>query len=99
MSHRIELLMPYGEMPAAQRANDLVAAGRLKSLAGATVGVVWNSWHCMETIADELRGLLVDRFGAKSVELVQTPTTLPMPDEQVIAAGRRWDAAIVGLGT
>lgn len=98
MTGRIEVLMPYGEA-AAITGRAPVLAPRLASLAGATVGVVWNGWHCMRTIKDELRERLVHDWGAKDVVAVQTGTTLPMTPEQLAAAQRGWDAAIVGLGT
>jgi hypothetical protein len=98
MSQRIEVLMPYGESTAARGAQPKLSA-RLKSLGGATVGVVWNGWHCMEVMKDELRRILVEEFEAREVVALQTGTTHPMSDAQLANARDKWDAAIVGLGT
>ena len=98
MPDRIEVLMPFGESTASKGAQ-LQQAARLQSLSGATVGVVWNGWHCMEVMKDELEHILVREFGAKEVLAVQTGTTLPMSPTQLAAARDGWDAAIVGLGT
>ena len=98
MPDRIEVLMPFGESTAPQGAQPKLAA-RLKSLGGATVGVVWNGWHCMEVMKDEFRRVLVEEFGAKEVVALQTGTTHPMSAAQLAGASDKWDAAIVGLGT
>jgi len=98
MTTRIEVLMPFGEVAVESGSTPCLAARR-GSLAGATVGVVWNGWHCMRTIKDELRELLVRDWGAKAVVALQTGTTMPMSPQQLDAAQRGWDAAIVGLGT
>lgn len=98
MPNRIEVLMPYGESTESQDAKPMLAA-RLKSLAGATVGVVWNGWHCMEVMKDEFRRILVREFDAKEVVALQTGTTLPMSAAQLANAREKWDAAIIGLGT
>lgn len=98
MPARIEVLMPFGESTAAKGAQPRLAA-RLSSLAGSTLGVVWNGWHCMEVMKDELRRVLVEDFGAKEVVALQTGTTHPMSDAQLAHARDKWDAAIVGLGT
>ena len=98
MPDRIEVLMPFGESTVLQGAQPKLTA-RLKSLAGATVGVVWNGWHCIEVMKDELRRILVEEFGAKEVVALQTGTTHPMSAAQLADAREKWDAAIVGLGT
>lgn len=98
MPHQVEVLMPYGE-PTALRDARPALAPRLPSLAGATIGVVWNGWHCMEVMKDQFRDILVREFGAKEVVGVQTGTTLPMSAAQLATARDTWDAAIVGLGT
>ena len=104
MNKQIEVLMPYGESTESTEltgapATPAARANRLKTLAGATIGVTWNGWHCMATIKDELRRILVDEFGAKEVIAVQTGTTMPMTPGQVADAKQHWHAAIVGLGT
>jgi hypothetical protein len=95
---KIEVLLPHGEATSAGGAVRRLAP-RLGSLAGATVGVVWNGWHCMNVIQARLREALVSDFGAKAVLAVQTGTTIPMTPAQLADATARWDAAIVGLGT
>ena len=91
--------MPFGESASTSDAARPKLAARLESLAGATVGVVWNGWHCMEVMKDEFQRILVKEFGAKEVIALQTGTTLPMTASQLSDARERWDAAIVGLGT
>ena len=95
---RVELLVPIGEAAAEKSAKPGLAA-RLQSLAGATVGVVWNGWHCMDVMTRELQRLLCAEFGAKEVIALQTGTTFPMPESELAHAQQHWDAAIVGLGT
>lgn len=99
MPANIELLMPFGEPSAASRGPAPKLAKRLDTLAGATIGVVWNGWHCMEVMKDEFRQFLVREFGAKEVIALQTGTTLPMTAAELASAREQWDAAIVGLGT
>jgi hypothetical protein len=53
----------------------------------------------MRTIKNELCELLVRDWGAKAVVALQTGTTMPMTPQQLDAAQRDWDAAIIGLGT
>ena len=96
MPNNIELLMPYGE-PSAKAEPAPTLAPRLKSLAGMTIGVLWNGWHCMEVMQDQLAELLVRDFGAREVIGVQTGTTMPMSPAQLADARKRWDGAIVGL--
>jgi hypothetical protein len=99
MPSKIELLMPFGEPSAAARGAAPKLSARLDTLAGATIGVVWNGWHCMEVMKDEFRQILVKEFGAKEVIALQTGTTLPMTAAELAGAREKWDAAIVGLGT
>lgn len=99
MPSKIELLMPFGEPNAASQGAAPKLAARLDTLAGATIGVVWNGWHCMEVMKDEFRQILVKEFGAKEVIALQTGTTLPMTAPELANAREKWDAAIVGLGT
>jgi hypothetical protein len=98
MTTNIEVLMPFGEAAAEPGSTSCLAARR-GTLSGATVGVVWNGWHCMRTIKNELCELLVRDWGAKAVVALQTGTTMPMTPQQLDAAQRDWDAAIIGLGT
>ncbi len=98
MSNRIELFLPIGESTAAPGARPALAP-RLRSLAGATIGIVWNGWHCMDILTRELQRILVAEFGAKTVVALQTGTTYPMRESELVHARDHWDAAIVGLGT
>ena len=98
MINRIEVLMPYGESNAPP-SSSMQRAQRLQSFAGATIGVAWNGWHCMETMKNEFQRILVEEFGAKAVIACQTGTTMPMSAAQLADARDHWDAAIVGLGT
>ena len=94
---KMEVLMPYGESLAGKPEAKLTP--RPQSLAGAVVGIVWNGWHCMEVMTNELRRILVEEFGARSVEAIQTGTTLPMSPAQLAHAREHWGGAIVGLAT
>lgn len=90
----VELLMPYAEAVASE---DGVLAARLGSLEGATVGIVNNSWRCMDVIADELRRSLGRRgvagFDERRISAAQV---LPEADVAQLAAG--CDAVVVGIG-
>jgi hypothetical protein len=98
MPRQIEVMMPYGEPTGSSQARPALVP-RPGSLAGLTVGVVWNGWHCMEVIKDRLRDVLARDYGAKEVVGLQTGTTLPMSADQLAVARDTWDVAIVGLGT
>ncbi|MFN0304538.1 MAG: hypothetical protein ACKVQU_29745 [Burkholderiales bacterium] len=98
MSDRIELLLPIGESTAAPGARPQLAP-RLRSLAGATIGIVGNGWHCMDVLTRELQRILVAEHGVKEVVALATGTTYPMRESELLHARDHWDAAIVGLGT
>lgn len=91
----VEILMPYAEPSASQGG---LVAPRLSSLDGRTIGLVNNSWRCMNVVADELTRRLKSDHGV--VEIVErrisAAQTLPPPMVEEIAGA--CDAVIVGIG-
>lgn len=89
------VLMPYGEEPATiQKA----LAPRLDTLRGKTIGIVNNTWNCMNVATDELRQLLVSKFGVAEVIEKQTPATVPLRAADMDDLAKRADAVICGIG-
>ncbi len=89
------VLMPYGEEPATSQK---ALAPRLDTLRGKTVGIINNTWNCMNVATDELRHLLVSEFGAAEVIEKQTPATLPLGAADMDDLAKRADAVICGIG-
>ena len=87
-------------MPNAEEKADSVSilAARIPDLEGATVGVVNNSWRCMNILADELSSLLTERFKVAEIleERISAAQTLPLDRLDQMAA--RCHAVIVGIG-
>ena len=73
-------------------------APRIPRLAGATIGIVNNSWRCMDILAEELATVLTDRFNVAEIleERISAAQTLPAGRLDRMAA--RCHAVIVGIG-
>lgn len=90
-----EILMPYAESVAADAWS---GAPRLPALTGRTVGLVNNSWRCMNVLADELARLLVDEHGVAAVREERISAAQVLPDDRVTALAHDCDAVVVGIG-
>jgi hypothetical protein len=95
VTNKISVLMPYPEQT---HTTELRLAPRVDSLRGCTVGIVNNSWHCMNLIVDEYRRVLVETYGVTDIveKRISAAQKLPVPDVEEMAT--RCDAAIVGIG-
>lgn len=91
----VQILMPYPESAHVQAGQ---LAPRLATLESRTVGIVNNSWRCMNVIAEELTRSLRDRFGVTTVleERISAAQTLPPARMEEFAS--RCDAVVVGIG-
>lgn len=91
----VQILMPY---PESARAAAGESAPRLVTLDSMTVGLVNNSWRCMNVIAEDLTRTLRDQYGVTTVleERISAAQTLP-PDRMEDFA-KRCDAVVVGIG-
>lgn len=89
------ILMPYAE---GRGASSLRFAPRPASLERSKVGIVNNSWRCMNVISDELRARLGERFGVADLveRRISAAQTLPLYD--VVELAEVCDAVVVGIG-
>lgn len=87
--------MPYAEQA---RVDASLLAPRLVKLRDARLGIVNNSWRCMNVITGELQATLTSEFGvAGFVERrISAAQVLPAADVDTLAA--ECDAVIVGIG-
>jgi len=94
----VAVLMPHPEPADAVSSPTPVAPG-LATLAGRTIGIVNNSWHCMDVVTEELRrALYADYAVAEVVEVkISAAQTLPAPELERLAGV--CDAVVVGIGT
>jgi hypothetical protein len=94
----VAVLMPYPE-PADGVASPVDVSPRLTTLAGRTIGIVNNSWHCMDVVTEELRAALYADYAVGEVVEVKISAaqTLPVPELERLAA--TCDAVVVGIGT
>ena len=94
----VAVLMPHPE-PADAVSSPTPLAPRLTTLAGRTIGIVNNSWHCMDVVTGELRrALYADYAVAEVVEVkISAAQTLPAPDLERLAGA--CDAVVIGIGT
>jgi hypothetical protein len=94
----VAVLMPHRE-PADGVASPTDVSPRLTTLAGRTIGIVNNSWHCMDVVTEELRtALYTDYAVGEVVEVkISAAQTLPAPELERLAA--TCDAVVVGIGT
>lgn len=86
-------------LPCAESTSDKVwtEAPRLGSLAGATVGIVNNSWRCMHVIAGELHTLLA-AHGVTDVDERRISAAQTLPDDELADLAGRCSAVVVGIG-
>jgi hypothetical protein len=89
-----DVLMPYAEQPPSASG---LAAARLSTVHGRTVGIVNNSWRCMNVIADELSALLTEHGVARIVER-RISAAQTLPDDVLAELAADCDAVVVGIG-
>ena len=90
----VDILMPYAEQ-ATGRAG--LAAARLSTVRGSTIGIVNNSWRCMNVIADELAALLTEQ-GAERIVERRISAAQTLPDDMLAEMAADCDAVVVGIG-
>lgn len=94
----VAVLMPHPE-PADGVSPRTPVSPRLTTLASRTIGIVNNSWHCMDVVTEELRkALYADYAVGEVVEVkISAAQTLPAPELERLAG--TCDAVVVGIGT
>lgn len=90
-----DILMPYAETSAARAG---LGAARLSTLDGRVIGIVNNSWRCMNVIADELTTVLREDFGVADVVERQISAAQTLPPDMLEAMAADCDAVVVGIG-
>lgn len=91
----VDILMPYAEAPAGRTS---LGATRLSTVDGHTIGIVNNSWRCMDVIADELTAVLRADFGVTGVVERRVPATQTLPPDELDSLVAGCDAVVVGIG-
>jgi len=86
--------MPYAEQPPGASG---LAAARLSTVNGRTIGIVNNSWRCMNVIADELAALLTEQ-GAERIVERRISAAQTLPDDMLAEMAADCDAVVVGIG-
>ena len=90
----MDILMPYAEQPPGASG---LAAARLSTVNGRTIGIVNNSWRCMNVIADELAALLTEQ-GAERIVERRISAAQTLPDDMLAEMAADCDAVVVGIG-
>jgi hypothetical protein len=90
----VDILMPYAEQPPGASG---LAAARLSTVNGRTIGIVNNSWRCMNVIADELAALLTEQ-GAERIVERRISAAQTLPDDMLAEMAADCDAVVVGIG-
>jgi hypothetical protein len=91
----IDVLMPYAESEGAEESR---LAPRLGTLSGTRLGVVNNSWRCMDVIVDQLQARLAQDFGVDGFEQRRISAAQVLPDPEVEVLAAQCDAVVVGIG-
>ena len=91
----VQILMPY---PESARAEAGTAAPRLTTLESMTVGLINNSWRCMNVLAEDLTRTLQDRYGVTAVLEERISAAQTLPPDRMEEFARRCDAVVVGIG-
>jgi hypothetical protein len=92
----VDVLVPWAE---GVEALVTPPAPRAASLAGTTVGIVDNGWHCMHVLTDVIERELRDRHGVAEVLVVHTSGSLTMTAAERAELLRRCSAVVLGIGT
>lgn len=91
----VDILMPYAESPSGRTG---LAATRLSTVHGRTIGIVNNSWRCMNVIADELTTVLRADHGVARVVERRISAAQTLPEDMLEALAADCDAVVVGIG-
>lgn len=87
--------MPYAEQAATGTS---LLAPRLADLRNTKLGIVNNSWRCMNVIAEELQAGLAREFGVAGFVERRISAAQVLPDADVDTLAAECDAVIVGIG-
>jgi len=91
----VDILMPYAEQSTGRAG---LAAARLSTVRGSTIGIVNNSWRCMNVIADELTTVLRADYGVAHVVERRISAAQTLPADMLAAMAADCDAVVVGIG-
>jgi hypothetical protein len=86
-------------MPNAERVKgtERQLAPRLDLLRGKTIGIINNSWRCMDIIVDEYRGRMAEMGVARVIER-RISASQRLPETDMSEFVEVCDAVIVGIG-
>jgi hypothetical protein len=90
-----EILMPYAEVAGSVAWS---GAPRLSTLEGRSIGIVNNSWRCMDVLADELVALLTREHGVAAIRQERISAAQVLPEDRLADMVERCDAVVVGIG-
>ncbi len=77
---------------------DFVPAARLRSLEGATIGVISNGKKSTKPFFDAFERELVERHGVATV-VRRTKSNYSAPaDAEIMDEAKKWDALVAGVG-
>ena len=77
---------------------DFVPAARLRSLEGATIGVISNGKKSTKPFFDALERELVEKHGVATV-VRRTKSNYSAPaDAEIMDEAKKWDALVAGVG-
>jgi hypothetical protein len=91
----VEVLMPYPETSAPALR---LGSRRLADLNGRRVGIINNSWRCMNIIADELTTRLTRDYGVVDVVEERISAAQTLPADRLKKLAEQSDAVVVGIG-
>jgi hypothetical protein len=91
-----DILLPHAEPLEVEEGSTL--APRVPSLSGRSIGIVNNSWRCMNLIADELTARLRADYGVVDVREVRISAAQTLAEHQVEEMADVCDAIVVGIG-
>jgi hypothetical protein len=91
----VDILMPYAETRGAGAG---LLSTRLPGLEGRTLGIINNSWRCMNVIAEELAARLKEDHGVVAVVEERISAAQTLPDDRLRGLAQRCDGVAVGIG-
>jgi len=92
----VDVLMPYAD---SDTARVTPVSPRLPTVAGRTVGIINNSWHCMDLVAQELTKALYARYAVAEVVEVKISAAQTVPPGELKHLAAACDAVVIGIGT
>lgn len=90
----IEVLRPDGDVIDGGSGG---IAARIGALDGRVVGVVNNTWRCMDIITSELATQLPAQYGVRDVVEERVSSAQRVADERLDALAEACDAVVVGI--